>query len=180
MHVHVTLGLGNIYNFGQDDFQTTWQQRNNIFIRENNWNSLLVHVRHFNLDLGVSISTDDWRNSSDETHVMNKTYIIKSELKRKLIMMCFQCPLTCYALLVTLEAFLVTQMLYFSQFFPRFFVGLRRICSCAMYLILNRHLFIACKSLLCGYETWMKVIFSWMENTLFCSQFSPRNTGNRI
>ena len=52
-------------------------------------------------------------------------------------MMCFQGPQICYAL-VTSEALLdlVTQKLYFSQFFPRFFVRLRRICLCAM-LILN-------------------------------------------
>ena len=41
-------------------------------------------------------------------------------------MMCFQGPLICYAL-VTPEALLVTQTLYFSQFFPRFIVGLGRI-----------------------------------------------------
>ena len=37
-------------------------------------------------------------------------------------MMCLQGPLICYAL-VTPEALLVTQTLYFSQFFPCFFVG---------------------------------------------------------
>ena len=31
-------------------------------------------------------------------NVVNKKYIIKSELKCKLIMMCFQGPLICYAL----------------------------------------------------------------------------------
>ena len=51
-------------------------------------------------------------------------------------MMCFQGPLICYAL-GTPEALLVTQMLYFSQFFPPFFVGLCRICLWAMYLFLN-------------------------------------------
>ena len=29
-------------------------------------------------------------------------------------------------------------------------------------------------------ETWMKAIFSWMRNTVFCCQFSPQNTGNRF
>ena len=93
-------------------------------------------------------------------------------------MMCFQGPLICYAL-VTPEVLLVTQMMNFSQFFPRFAVGLPRICLCASILNFEYwHLFIACKNWLCGYETWMRAIFSWMENTLFCSQFSPWNTGN--
>ena len=41
--------------------------------------------------------------------------------------------------LVTPEGLLVTQTVYFSQFFPRFFVGLHRICLCANVLkvILN-------------------------------------------
>ena len=70
-------------------------------------------------------------------NVMNKRYIIKSELKLKLIMMSFQGPLICYAI-VTPEVLLVTQLtLYFSQFFPRFFVGLCRICLCANVLNLN-------------------------------------------
>ena len=113
-------------------------------------------------------------------NVVNKRYIIKSVLKRKLIMMCFRGPLICYAL-VTPEALLVTQTLYFSQFFPRFFVGLHRICLCANVPNFEyRHVLIACKNWLCGYETWMKAIFPRMKNTLFCSQFSPRNTGNRI
>ena len=67
---------------------------------------------------GVSISTDERRNGSATLlsvvgyffprkrsnysfkNVVNKKYIIKSELKRKFIMMCFQGPLTnvCYAL----------------------------------------------------------------------------------
>ena len=70
-------------------------------------------------------------------NVMNKRYIIKSELKLKLIMMSFQGPLIRYAI-VTPEVLLVTQLtLYFSQFFPRFFVGLCRICLCANVLNLN-------------------------------------------
>ena len=94
--------------------------------------------------------------------------------------MCFQGPLICYAL-VTPEVLLVTQMLNFSQFFPHFFVGLPRICLCANVLNFEYwHLFIACKNWLWGYETWMRAIFSWMKNTLFCSQFSPWNTGNGI
>ena len=68
---------------------------------------------------------------------MNKRYIIKSELKLKLIMMSFQGPLIRYAI-VTPEVLLVTQLtLYFSQFFPRFFVGLCRICLWANVLNLN-------------------------------------------
>ena len=47
-------------------------------------------------------------------------------------MMCFQGPQICYAL-VTSEA----QKAVFQSIFPRFFVRLRRICLCAMYLILN-------------------------------------------
>ena len=67
------------------------------------------------------------------------------------------------------------------NFFPRFFVGLRRICLFANVLNFEyQHLFIACKNWLCGYETWMKAIFSWKKNRLYCSQFSPRNTGNLI
>ena len=38
-------------------------------------------------------------------------------------MMCFQGPLVCYAL-VTPEVLLVTQMMNFSQFFPRISAGL--------------------------------------------------------
>ena len=33
---------------------------------------------------------------------------------------------------------------------------------------------------MCGRETWMKTIFFWLKSTLLCSQFSPRNTGNRF
>ena len=79
------------------------------------------------------------------------------------------------------RALLVTQTLYFSQFFPCFFVGLCRICLCANVLKFEYwHLFIACKNWLCGYKTWMKAIFSWMKNALFSSQLSPWNTGNCI
>ena len=47
-------------------------------------------------------------------------------------MICFQGPLICY---ITPEALPVTQTLYFSlEFFPRFFVGLCRICLCANVL----------------------------------------------
>ena len=92
-------------------------------------------------------------------------------------MICFQGPLICY---ITPEALPVTQTLYFSlEFFPRFFVGLCRICLCANVLNFEYwHLSVACKNWLCGYETWMKTIFSWMKNRFFCSQFSPQNTGN--
>ena len=48
-------------------------------------------------------------------------------------MMCFRGPLICYAL-VTPDVLLVTQTLYFSQFFTHFFVGLGRICLCASLL----------------------------------------------
>ena len=50
-------------------------------------------------------------------------------------MMCFQGPLKCYALVIP-EALLVTQTLYFSQFFPRFFVVYAEFVY-EMYLILN-------------------------------------------
>ena len=50
-------------------------------------------------------------------------------------MMCFQGPLICYTL-VTPEALVVTQTLYFSQFFPRFFVVYAEFVY-EMYLILN-------------------------------------------
>ena len=69
---------------------------------------------------GVSISTNDRRNASatllravayfflqKRSNVVNKRYIIISELKRKLIMMSFQGPLICHAL-VTPEALLFT------------------------------------------------------------------------
>ena len=74
-----------------------------------------------------------------------------------------------------------TNTVFQSIFFPRFFVGLRRICLCAnVPNFWYRHLLIACKNWLCGYETWMKAIFSRMKNTLFFFQFSPQNTGNHI
>ena len=78
-------------------------------------------------------------------------------------MMSFQGPLICHAL-VTPEALLVTcnimiiiNVLSFLvllhkrcisvNFFPRFFVGLRRICLCANVLNFEyQHLFIACKN----------------------------------
>ena len=82
---------------------------------------------------------------------MNKRSIIKSELKRNLIMMSFQGPLICHAL-VTPAALLVTCNIMIINvlsclvllhkhcisvnFFLRFFVGLRRIYV-QMYLILN-------------------------------------------
>ena len=50
-------------------------------------------------------------------------------------MMCFQGPLICYTL-VTPEALVVTQTLYFNQFFPRFFVVYAEFVY-EMYLILN-------------------------------------------
>ena len=76
----------------------------------------------------VSISTDDRRNASVTLlrvvdyflpqkeaigfkNIVNKKYIIKSELKRKFVVRCFQGPLICYAL-VTPEALLVAQTLY--------------------------------------------------------------------
>ena len=92
---------------------------------------------------------------------MNKRYIIKPELKRNLIMMSFQGPLICHAL-VTSEAHLVSCNIMIINvlsclvllhkrcisvnLFPRFFVGLRRICLCANALNFEyQHLFIACK-----------------------------------
>ena len=66
------------------------------------------------------------------------------------------------------------------NFFLRF-LGLRGICLCANVLNFEyQHLFIACKNWLCGYETWMKALFSWKKNRLYSSQCSPRNTGNLI
>ena len=50
----------------------------------------------------------------------------------------------------------VVQMLYFSQFVTRVFGGLHRICSRS------------------------NVRLTWLKSTLFCTQFSPLNTGNRI
>ena len=74
-----------------------------------------------------------------------------------------------------------TNTVFQSIFFLRFFVGLRRICLCANVLNFEyQHLFIACKNWLCGYETWMKALFSWKKNRLNCSQFCPRNTGKLI
>ena len=69
-------------------------------------------------------------------NVVNKKYIIKSELKRKFIMIYCQGPLICYALVIP-EALLVTQTRYFSQFFPRFFVVYAEFVYEQMYLILN-------------------------------------------
>ena len=90
-------------------------------------------------------------------------------------MICCQGSLICYALVTTVF------QLIFPTFLGSFFVGLRRICLCANVLNFEYwHLFIACKNWLCGYETWMKAVFSWMKNTLFCLHVSPRNTGNRI
>ena len=51
-------------------------------------------------------------------------------------MICFQGPLICDALVIP-EALLVTQTLYFSQFFPRFFVVHPEFVYEQMYLILN-------------------------------------------
>ena len=51
-------------------------------------------------------------------------------------MICFQGPLICDALVIP-EALLVTQTLYFSQFFPRFFVVYPEFVYEQMYLILN-------------------------------------------
>ena len=93
---------------------------------------------------------------------MNKRYIIKSELKRKLIMMTFQGPLICHAL-GTPEALLATCNImiinvwsclvllhkrYISvNCFLRFFVGLCRICLCANILNFEyQHLLIAGKN----------------------------------
>ena len=110
--------------------------------------------------------------------------------------MTFQGPLICHAL-GTPEALLATCNImiinvwsclvllhkrYISvNCFLRFFVGLCRICLCANILNFEyQHLLIAGKNWLCGYETWMKALFSWKKNRLYCSQFSPRNTGNLI
>ena len=74
-----------------------------------------------------------------------------------------------------------TNTVFQSIFFLRFFVGLPRICLCANVLNFEyQHLLIACKNWLCGYETWMKALFSWKKNRLYCSQFCPRNTGKLI
>ena len=51
-------------------------------------------------------------------------------------MMCFQGPLICYAL-VTPQALLVTQKLYFSQVFPHFSLVYAEFVYEQMYLILN-------------------------------------------
>ena len=58
-------------------------------------------------------------------------------------MICCQGPLICY---ITPEALPVTQTLYFSlEFFPRFFVGLCRICLCANVLNFEySHVSVAC------------------------------------
>ena len=121
-------------------------------------------------------------SSEEETsfnNVVNKNYIIKSELNMSLIMICFQGPLICYAL-VTREGLPVTQTLYISQFFQHFFVGLCRIYWCANVLNFEYWLlFIACKNWLIVWKL-NENIFSWMKNTFFCSQFSPQNTGNHI
>ena len=75
-------------------------------------------------------------------NVVHKKYIIKSELKRKFIMICCQGPLICYAL-VTPEALLVTQTLFcisanFSHvswvFLCRF---TQNLFMCKLYLNLN-------------------------------------------
>ena len=96
---------------------------------------------------------------------MNKRYIIKSELKRKLIMMTFQGPLICHAL-GTPEALLATCNIMITNVwsclvlscctnaiiisvncFLRFFVGLCRICLCANILNFEyQHLLIAGKN----------------------------------
>ena len=75
-------------------------------------------------------------------NVVNKKYIIKSELKRKFIMIYCQGPLICYAL-VTPEALLVTQTLFcisvnfshVSWFFLCRFT--QNLFMCKLYLILN-------------------------------------------
>ena len=54
-------------------------------------------------------------------------------------MMCFQGPLICYALVIP-DALLVTQTLYFSQFFLRFFVVYVEFVYEQMYLILNSNI----------------------------------------
>ena len=57
--------------------------------------------------------------------------------------MCFQGPLICYAS-VTPEALLVKQMLYFSQFFPCFFVGYAEFGYVQMYLIVILTIIVHC------------------------------------
>ena len=109
--------------------------------------------------------------------------------------MTFQGPLICHAL-GTPEALLATCNIMIINVWSClvlscctnaifqsivFFVGLCRICLCANILNFEyQHLLIAGKNWLCGYETWMKALFSWKKNRLYCSQFSPRNTGNLI
>ena len=94
-----------------------------------------------------------------------------------LIMMCFQGPLV----LCCTSHFGYTNAV-FQSIFLVFLHRFTQNCLCPNVLNFEYwHLFIACKNYwLCDYETWMKAIFSWMKNTLFCTQFSPQNTGNRI
>ena len=85
-------------------------------------------------------------------------------------------------MIINVLSCLVTQTLYFSQFFSTFLCRFMQ-NYCLRANVLNfeyQHLFIACKNWLCGYETWMKAIFSWKKSRLYCFQFSPWNTGNLI
>ena len=95
-------------------------------------------------------------------------------------MICFQGPLICY---ITPEALPVMQTLYFSlEFFPRFFVGLCRIFLCANVLNFEYwHLPVACNLELIVWVWNLNENYIFLnENTFFCSQFSPHNTGNHI
>ena len=69
----------------------------------------------------------------------------------------------------------------FQSIFPIFLCRFtQNLFMCNVLNFEYRDLFIACKNWLCGYEIWMKAIFSWLKNTLFNSQFSSQNTGDHI
>ena len=73
---------------------------------------------------------------------------------------------------------LVMWMLYFSQFFPSFFIGLHRICLCAKVRNLD---FIICSVANRSKVEWISYIFlNEKRTTLFCPQFIPQSAGNRI
>ena len=67
---------------------------------------------------------------------------------------------------------LVMWMLYFSQFFPSFFIGLRRICLCTKVRNLD---FIACSVADRLKVEWISYIFmnEKKNHALLCSIYSP-------
>ena len=67
---------------------------------------------------------------------------------------------------------LVMWILYFSQFFPSFFIGLRRICLCTKVRNLD---FIACSVADRSKVEWISYIFlnEKKKHTLLCSIYSP-------